>query len=357
MLQLSGFRTGALKQRSSSAFEPIVALVVLTYGLSKSPLRGPVGLAAESERSMNRRMVSKAARFGYCLTFALSTAAAVGCAESGAVPPAAPAATPNSDEPSAGSTPTNAQTHEANVVGQSVTYEVNGTPFVSYVAYDAGRTGRRPGILVVPEWWGQNEYARTRARQLAAAGYVAIAVDMYGEGKVTTDPNQAQQWASAVYGNLDQAQARFVAAKEQLLANPATAPDDISAIGYCFGGGISLAMARRGLDLDGVVSFHGNLATETPAQPGVVKAKVLVLTGEADPMVPATQVAAFEQEMSEAHVPARVISYPGATHAFTNPEATELGKTLNMPVAYHAEADAKSWAELTRFLSERYPNE
>jgi len=302
-------------------------------------------------------MVSKFVRAGYCLTLALSTAAVVGCAGSGAAPPpTVPPATPQS-EALPPTTPTKAPTSEPSVVGESVTYDVNGTRFVSYVAYDAARTGRRPGILVVPEWWGQNEYVRTRARQLAAEGYVAIAVDMYGDGKVTTDPNEAKQWSSEVYGNLDQAQARFVAAKAQLVANPATAPDDVSAIGYCFGGGISLAMARRGLDLDGVVSFHGNLATQTPAQPGVVQAKVLVLTGEADPMVPAAQVEAFEQEMANARVTAQVISYPGATHAFTNPAATELGKKLNMPVAYHAEADAKSWAKLTRFLAELYPDE
>lgn len=323
-------------------------------------------------------MISRAARgcMKYCLTL-VALAAATGCAESStgagaqspeeSSPDTQPAATtaptettaqaPSASEPTKPPVATDGSVREPNVVGQSVTYEVGGKKYVSYVAYDSGLAARRPGILVVPEWWGQNEYVRMRTRQLAAAGYVAIAVDMYGEGKVTTDPAEAQKLSSGVYGNLDQAQARFVAAIDQLKAQPHTNPDDISAVGYCFGGGISLNMARRGVDLDGVASFHGNLATDKPAKPDAVKAKLLVLTGDADPMVPAGQVEAFKKEMAAARVNTQVFSYPGATHAFTNPEATEIGKKYNLPVAYNAEADAQSWGELTKFLTALYPAE
>ena len=295
--------------------------------------------------------------------------ALVGCAETApqmeAQPPgeaALPSASaPSSVAPTAAPTPAEPiqqpNVQQPNVVGQSVTYDVSGKTFVSYLAYDSATTTRRPGMLVVPEWWGQNEYAQSRARQLAAKGYVALSVDMYGEGKITTDPSEAKVLSGAVYGDLDQAQARFVAAMETLKAHQYTAPADVSAVGYCFGGGISLSMARRGVDLDGVASFHGNLATDKPAQSGVVKAKVLVLTGEADPMVPPAQVEAFKKEMAAAGVNTQIFSYPGALHAFTNPAATELGKKFNMPVAYDANADAQSWNELMKFLSELYPSE
>lgn len=338
---------------------------------------------------MKTEMVRRAARgcLNCCLTITAWMALTAGCAESsnqaGAQQPeslATEAKVSEAQVPQASSTPVEStaspeaatsatgakpstpadlaegSVREPNVVGESVTYEVGGKKYVSYVAYDSGLAARRPGILVVPEWWGQNEYVRMRTRQLAAAGYVAIAVDMYGDGKVTTDPAEAQKLSSSVYGNLDQAQARFVAAKDVLQAQRFTSSEDISAIGYCFGGGISLSMARRGVDLDGVASFHGNLATDKPAKPGAVKAKLLVLTGDADPMVPQTQVEAFKKEMAAARVNTEIFSYPGAMHAFTNPEATELGKKHNLPVAYNADADAKSWAELIQFLSALYPS-
>jgi dienelactone hydrolase len=194
-----------------------------------------------------------------------------------------------------------------------------------------------------------------RARQLAELGYVVLAVDMYGNGKTVTEPSEAKELSTAVFSNLDQAEERFRAGMQLLASNAAVEPDKISAVGYCFGGGIILNMARRGVDLDGVASFHGMLGAAKPAQAGVVKAKVLILTGDADPMVPAGEVEAFRKEMADASVPTQIFSYPGALHAFTNPGATEVGKKYQLPIAYDPNADAQSWQELQKFLTALYP--
>lgn len=271
-----------------------------------------------------------------------------GCAESTQQPAEVPA-TPHAEETAVPSAPAK------NIVGETVTYKSGDTTLVGYLAYDAASTARRPGVVVVHEWWGQNEYVRMRARQLADLGYVALAIDMYGEGKTVDEPEAAKELSSAVFGNLDQAEERFNAGLEQLKASAVVQPENISAVGYCFGGGIILNMARRGADLDGVASFHGSLGAATPARPGAVKAKVLVLTGAADPMVPEEQVEAFRQEMATAAVPTEIHSYPGALHAFTNPGATEIGKKYDLPIAYDADADVQSFKELTEFLSELYP--
>ena len=155
--------------------------------------------------------------------------------------------------------------------------------------------------------------------------------------------------------NIDVAKERFMAAYEVLKAHGTTNPNAIAAIGYCFGGGVVLHMARFGADLDGVVSFHGSLATEAPAKKGAVKSKVLVLHGAADLMVPPEQVAAFKKEMEAAEVDYRFVAYEGAKHAFTNEAATEKGKKFEMPLEYDAEADTKSWAEMQKFLVEIFP--
>jgi len=240
---------------------------------------------------------------------------------------------------------------EAKMKGQSVEYSAQGTALKGYLAYDDGQEGRRPGVLVVHEWWGLNDYARKRADMLAELGYVALAVDMYGDGKQATHPEDAQKFSSEVMKNFDAAKARFTAAMDFLKKQPQVDPARIAAIGYCFGGGVVLNMARQGVDLKGVASFHGALAAVKPAQPGMVKAKILVLTGADDKFVPPAQVEAFKQEMKSAGADLRVISYPGAIHSFTNPEADVLGKKFNMPLAYNADADRKSWEEMKTFLS------
>jgi dienelactone hydrolase len=240
----------------------------------------------------------------------------------------------------------------AAVKGDEIDYRVGETTFRGYIATDDGIRGKRPGILVVHEWWGLNDYARRRARMLAELGYTALAVDMYGGGRTTTHPDDAGKFAGAIRQNLPEARARFLAALELLKKQPTVDPGKIAAIGYCFGGGVVLQMARAGVDLKGVVSFHGSLATDRPARPGEVKARVLVLNGESDPMTTPEQIAAFRREMEGAGVDYRFISYPGAKHSFTNPDADDYGRKYNLPLAYNAEADRESWQAMQDFFRE-----
>ena len=237
------------------------------------------------------------------------------------------------------------------IKGTTVEYSAQNFVMKGYLAYDENVKGRRPGVLVVPEWWGLNDYARRRARMLAELGYTALAVDMYGEGKVVATPDEAGKLASEAMKDFDVTKARFMAAVDFLKGQPTVDPSRIAAIGYCFGGGIVLNMARQGVDLKGVASFHGSLTAVKPAQPGSVRAKVLVLSGGADKFITPEQIEAFKQEMKAAGADFQFISYPGALHSFTNPEATELGKKFNMPIAYNAKADKESWNEMKGFLS------
>jgi dienelactone hydrolase len=243
-----------------------------------------------------------------------------------------------------------AGTAQAKIVGEAVQYKVGDTTFKGYLAYDNRSKKKRPGILVVHEWWGQNEYARTRARDLAKLGYVALSLDMYGDGKVASHPKEAGAFAGQVKQNMPAAKERFLAARKVLIEHSLTDPNRIGAVGYCFGGGIVLEMARMGVDLDGVVSFHGSLGTANPARKGEVKAKVLVLHGASDPFVKPEQIQAFKKEMSNAGVDYRFIEYPNAKHAFTNPAATENGKKFGIPLEYNKSADRKSWKEMKKFL-------
>jgi len=240
----------------------------------------------------------------------------------------------------------------AEVQTQEITYKVGNNEFTGYLAYDDAISGKRPGIIVVHEWWGHNDYARKRAKMLAELGYTAFALDMYGSGKLAAHPNDAKQFMQAVMSNLSEVQKRFQAAHKILTDHASVDKDKTAAIGYCMGGGISLHMARFGVDLDGVVSFHGSLGTKTPAKPGQVKARVLVFTGEADPFVPAEQVSAFEKEMKMAGVSFELKSYPGVKHSFTNPIADGFGERFNMPLAYDEAADKDSWQRMLVFFEE-----
>jgi dienelactone hydrolase len=241
---------------------------------------------------------------------------------------------------------------QAAVRGEEVSYEADGTTLKGYIAYDDAIRGKRPGVIVVHEWWGQNEYARKRARMLAELGYTALAVDMYGEGLVADNPKDAGELASGISTNLQLEKERFEAGMTFLLNHETVDPDKIAAFGYCFGGGVVLNMARIGEDLKGVASFHGNLGTDHPAKPWRVRAHIVSFSGDADPMIGADKVAEFRKEMDAAGVKYRVVTYPGAKHAFSNPEADELGKKFNLPIAYNAEADKDSWEQAKMFLRE-----
>ncbi len=239
----------------------------------------------------------------------------------------------------------------AAVKGEEVSYEAEGVVMKGYLAYDDAVKGKRPGILVVHEWWGHNDYSRARARMLAEMGYTALAVDMYGSGKTADHPDNAKQFMSEVGGNLPLMKQRFKAAEKTLKKHKTVDDKRLGAIGYCFGGAVVLNMARQGEKLAGVVSFHGSLGTSEPARSGKVKAQVLVLNGAEDPFITAEQVAAFKKEMDNAGAKYRFINYPGAKHSFTNPDADTLGKKFNMPFAYSKEADQKSWAEMQAFFN------
>jgi dienelactone hydrolase len=238
------------------------------------------------------------------------------------------------------------------IKGEPVDYKAGGVTMKGYLAYDENIKGKRPGVLVVHEWWGQNEYARKRARMLAELGYTALAVDMYGEGKQATHPDDAAKFSSETMKNFDTAKARFEAAMAFLKKQRTVDAERIAAVGYCFGGGVVLNMARQGEDLKAVASFHGSLAAVKRATAGKVKAKIRVYNGEDDKFSPQQAIDAFMQEMRDAKVDFQFINYPGAIHSFTNSEADELGKKFGLPLAYNAEADKRSWADMTNFFTE-----
>ena len=208
-------------------------------------------------------------------------------------------------------------------------------------------------MLVVHEWWGHNEYTRKRARMLAELGYTALALDMYGDGKQAMHPDEAGKFASEVMKHFtEEGKARFLAAEEFLKKQPTVDPDNIAAIGYCFGGGVVLNMARQGADLKAVASFHGSLAAVQPAEPGAIKAKIRVYNGADDKFTTPEAIEAFKKEMTDAKVDFKFINYPGAVHAFTNPDATKLGLKFKLPLAYNAKADKESWADMTAFFKD-----
>jgi dienelactone hydrolase len=245
---------------------------------------------------------------------------------------------------------------QAAVQGREVSYQAEGVTLKGYIAWDDVLKGQRPGVLVVHEWWGHNEYVRMRARMLAEQGYTALAVDMYGDGRQANHPDDAGRFSAEVSKNMLMAKVRLEAGMATLRKHKTVDAKEIAAIGYCFGGGVVLNMARMGADLKGVASFHGSLGTDNPAQRGRIKARIVSFTGEADPMIGADKVAAFKQEMAAAGADFRVVTYPGAKHAFTNPAADELGRKFNLPLAYNAEADKDSWAQLMVFLKEIFTN-
>ena len=238
---------------------------------------------------------------------------------------------------------------QAAVVGKEVSYQTGDTVMKGYLAYDDALTGKRPGILVVHEWWGHNSYARKRAEMLAGLGYTAMAVDMYGGGKTADHPDNAGKFATAVRQNQDMMQARFNAARHYLNSHETVDPELNAAIGYCFGGSVVLGMARSGADLDGVVSFHGGLDGLPPVADKVT-AKILVANGADDPFVSKESIELFKKEMETAGADFEFIDYPGARHSFTNPEANVFGEKFGLPLEYNAEVDKASWQKMQQFL-------
>jgi dienelactone hydrolase len=238
----------------------------------------------------------------------------------------------------------------AKIVGKVVEYKAGDVILKGYIAYDNSIKGKRPGIIVVHEWWGLNDYPKKRAEMLAKLGYVAFAADMYGDGKTVDNPGDAQKSAGESMKDINLFKSKFLAAVDYLKQDEHTNPTQIGAIGYCYGGGVVLNMARAGVDLKGVVSFHGSLAAAIPAEKGNVKAKILVCAGGADKFISAEAIETFKKEMKDACADMKYVAYEGALHAFSNTNATEMGKKFNMPIAYNEKADKGSWSEMQKFF-------
>jgi dienelactone hydrolase len=256
----------------------------------------------------------------------------------------------NKTEGTTSSTDSAMTSNAVSIKEDSVTYSAGGTDFKGYIVYDNNKTDKRPAVLVVHEWWGLNDYPRTRARQLAELGYIAMAVDMFGNAKTAANPEQAMALAKPFYQLPLITKSRLDAAINKLKEYQQTDTSKIAAIGYCFGGYVVLNAAKLGANLKGVVSFHGDLSG-APANKDLLKAKILVCHGEADKFVSPESVAAFKKSMDSINADYTFKSYPTATHAFTNPAATENGKKFNMPIEYNAAADSASWDDMKSFFA------
>lgn len=238
---------------------------------------------------------------------------------------------------------------------ESITYAAGDTKdsliMDGYVVYNENIEGKRPAVIVVHEWWGLNDYAKMRARELAKLGYIAMALDMYGNGKRGDNPDAAGKLATPFYQNPQMAKQRFDAALAALKKYSQADGEKVAAIGYCFGGAQVLNMAKLGDDLKGVVSFHGNLNV-VPANKDLLKANVLVCHGADDQFVPQAEVDQFKKQMDSIGAKYTFKSYEGATHSFTNPDATAMGEKFKIPIKYNAGADSASWKDMQTFFAD-----
>lgn len=242
------------------------------------------------------------------------------------------------------------------IAGDEVTYSAGDVTMNGYIAYDESSENVRPGILVVHEWWGHDEHARNSAVKLAEMGYVALAVDMYGNGRVAEHPEDAMEFSGSLMGNFETAQARFNAALETLKDHPLVDAGQTGAIGYCFGGSVILAMANSGADLDAVAAFHAGL--NLPVMPQEeISTRILILNGAEDPMITAEDVENLTGALEELNADFRYVNYEGATHAYTNPAADSLGTRFNLPLAYNAQIDSLSWLEMSEFFEQTFSND
>lgn len=239
------------------------------------------------------------------------------------------------------------------VVGEEVSYSAGDLTMNGYIAYDDNMEGERPGILVVHEWWGHDEHARNSAEKLAELGYVALAVDMYGNGRTADHPEDAMQFSGEVMGNFENASERFTAAMETLRNHSMVNGEQIGAIGYCFGGSVILAMAHSGADLDGIVAFHAGL--QLPVTPEEeIDTEILILNGADDPMVSEEDIENLTSAYDELDISYEFVNYEGATHAYTNPAADSLGQEFDLPLAYNADVDEQSWERMKQFFDELF---
>lgn len=227
----------------------------------------------------------------------------------------------------------------------------DGTTLVGYFAIPKEVRGSIPGIIVCPEWWGLTDYPKQRAEQLAQQGYAALAIDVYGDGKVTTQASQAGEWMNQLLANQDVLMQRAKAGLDILAGQLDVDANRLAAVGFCFGGKIALDMAREGFNLKAVTTFHGTLTPKSPAQPGKIKAELLIEHGAADTMVTTDALEKFKQEMDAAQVSYHVDVYPDAKHGFTNPQADERARTNGVDLGYNPQAAEQSNQAMLDFFA------
>ena len=234
---------------------------------------------------------------------------------------------------------------------ETVTYQAKGVTLKGVIAYDDAVQGKRPGVVVFPEWWGLTDYPQRRARQLAEAGYVALAADVYGDGKTTDDPKQAGEWAGGLYKTPHAMVERAQAALALLMKDARVDPSRLAATGYCMGGTVALHLARSGADLKAVVAFHAGLANQDKELAGPIKARILVCNGADDKSVSQKEYDAFADEMRSTKADWELVLYGGAVHAFSNPGAD---KHRDLGIAYNESADRRSWKLMIDWLDEAF---
>jgi dienelactone hydrolase len=233
---------------------------------------------------------------------------------------------------------------------ENITYTGDNATMNGFVVYDKNDTTKKPAVLVVPEWWGMNDYAKMRARELAKLGYVAMAIDVYGNGKTADNPDSATAFSAPFYKDPAKAKLRVDAAIARLKQYTQVDAARIGAVGYCFGGGVLLNTVRLGDELKGVVSFHGSLVG-TPARKDLLTADILICHGGSDPIVPQKEADLFKKQMDSIGAKYTFKVYDSATHAFTNPDATAMGEKFKLPIRYNAKADTASWNDMKVFFT------
>lgn len=240
---------------------------------------------------------------------------------------------------------------QAAVQSRAIEYQVDGTEFTGHLYWDDAQSGKRPGVLVVHEWWGLNDYAKKRAQMLAELGYVAFAVDMYGNGQVTDKPDQARAWMQEVTADVDGWRERALKGLDHLRGSGMVADGQLAAIGYCFGGATVLQMSYADAPVKGVVSFHGALPAAPEEAKGKIGPQILVLHGQADSFIAPEVVTNFRNKLDEAGATWEMNTYGGVRHGFTNPDAAAFG----IPnLAYDELADKRSWSRMQAFFDELF---
>jgi dienelactone hydrolase len=242
---------------------------------------------------------------------------------------------------------------QADIVTKSVDYQQGGTPLRGFLAYDDGLAGKQklPGVVLMPEWWGLNDFMRDRATALARLGYVAMALDLYGNGESTTSPQRAKELSGQLYGKpllVDRARAGL----DQLIKTGLTDVSKLAAIGFCFGGAACQALAYSGAPLRGIASFHGALVPAPAGVDGQSKPKFLIMEGALDPFLKKDAVDAYIKSLNDGKFDYQYISYSGAVHAFMNPEADKAAANGLQGVGYNQQVAQRAWEQMRLFFKE-----